>query len=49
MSPQEALKIIDQAVSQLNGNREVHIALTNAIGVLSEAIKPKDEPKPDTE
>jgi hypothetical protein len=43
MNPNEALQILDQAVSQLQANREVHIKLQEAIGILKETIKSKSE------
>jgi hypothetical protein len=45
MTPQEALNILDQAVSQLQANRQIHVQLQQAIEVLREAIKPKEEKK----
>lgn len=43
MNPEDALKLLDQAVSQLPANREVHVRLQQAIKILEEAIKPKKE------
>ena len=41
MSPNDALSLLDQAVSQLSANREVHVKLQQAVEVLKEAIRPK--------
>ena len=41
MKPTEAISLLDQAVSQLSANREVHVKLQQAIEVLKEAITPK--------
>lgn len=34
MNPQEALNLLDRAVSQVNANRETHILLVRALEVL---------------
>ena len=43
MSPNDALNMLDQAVSALQANRQVHVQLQQAIEILREAIK--EEPK----
>ncbi len=45
MKPEEALQICDQAVSQLQANREVHVKLQEAVQVLREAIIPTPKPE----
>ena len=45
MTKEEALNLLDQAVSQLQTNRQTHIQLQQAVEILKEAIKPKEEPK----
>jgi len=41
MTPEEALKIVDQICASVNLDRATHIKLQQAVQVLSEAIKPK--------
>ena len=41
MTKEEALNLLDQAVSQLQTNRQTHIQLQQAVEVLKEAIAPK--------
>lgn len=41
MTPQQALDLIDQNLAQLNGTREAHVTLQQAVAILQEAIKPK--------
>ena len=43
MKPEEALNLLDQAVSQLQTGREVHMKLQQAVQILRETIKPKEE------
>lgn len=43
MNPQQALELLDRAVSQVNANREAHIALVNALEVIKKAISPKED------
>ena len=45
MNPSEALNLLDQAVSQLSANRDVHVRLQQAIEILREAIRPKTAKK----
>jgi len=45
MSPTEALSLLDQAVSQLQAVRQVHVQLQQAIEILKEVLKPKVETK----
>lgn len=47
MKPEEALALVDNALSQINMSRADHIKAQEAIRVLSEAIKPKKEEKKD--
>lgn len=42
MTPQQALETLDNAVSQLSLSRKDHITLVQAVGVLKEAISPKE-------
>ncbi len=44
MKPNEALNIIDQAISTLQVNRETHLKLQEAITVIRETL-PKPEKK----
>jgi hypothetical protein len=44
MNPQEALKLIDNALAQLRVDRESHIKIQQAIALLRESIK-EDAPK----
>jgi hypothetical protein len=39
ITPEQALQMLDNAVSQLNMNREGHIALAEAVKVLNELVK----------
>lgn len=41
MKPEEALQLIDNAVAQLQTNRETHIRLQQAIEVLKKIINPE--------
>lgn len=43
MSPQEALRILDQVTSQINTSREGHIKIQEAIAVLSKLIIDKEK------
>ena len=43
MSPEEALKVLDQATAQLTANRETHAVIQQALTVLEVAIKPVDK------
>ena len=45
MTAQESLALLDRAVQTVSTTREGHIKLQEAIQVLSEAIKAKDEKK----
>lgn len=45
MTPQEALKLLDQAAAALNGSREVHVRLAQAVAILQDAISTKEEVK----
>lgn len=51
MTPQAALNLVDQNIAQLNGTREAHLQLQQAIAVLKQVINnlpAKVEPKPKT-
>lgn len=39
MTPEQAINIIDQAVAQIQANREVHVKLQEAIQILNNLIK----------
>lgn len=41
MKIEEAIQLVDSAVSQLQTNRETHVKLQQAIEVIKEAVKPK--------
>lgn len=45
MNPNDALNLLDQTVSQINTDRKNHVLLQQAVEVLKEAIKPKEEKK----
>jgi len=45
MKPSDALQILDNAVSTINTDRKNHSILQQAVEVLREAIKPKEEKK----
>jgi cell division septum initiation protein DivIVA len=45
MNPQDALNLLDQAVSQISTTRKDHVLLQQAIEVLREEIKVKEEKK----
>ena len=45
MTPQESLNILDQASSLAPLARQGHIQVQQALDVLREAIKPKEEKK----
>lgn len=47
MTPQEALKLLDQAAAAVSGNRETHIQLARAVAILQEALAPKKEESKD--
>ena len=46
MKPQEALQLIDQAVSQISANREVHIKISEALNVIRVALNKPVKSKP---
>lgn len=48
MTIPEALAMLDQAISQINTNRQTHIALQQALAVVAEAANkaPKEPEKP---
>jgi hypothetical protein len=39
MTPEQAVQMLDNAVAQLNINREGHIALVKAVEVLNELLR----------
>ena len=43
LKPEDALSLLDQAVSQISTTRKDHILLQQAIDTLKEIIKPKEE------
>ena len=43
MTPEQALQIIDQVCQNVPGTRKDHETIAQAIAVLAEAIKPKQE------
>lgn len=45
MTPQEALQLLDQAVAQMNTNRETHSRLVEAVDTLGKAIQPQQKPQ----
>jgi hypothetical protein len=45
MTPEQALKIVNDATGQLQANRETHSLIMQALAVLKDAIAPKPEPK----
>lgn len=49
MTPQEALNLLDQASSQLNANREIHVKLARAVATLQQVLQSpvKEEEKKD--
>lgn len=49
IKPEEALQLCDQAISQLQANRDVHVRLQQAVEVLKEAIIPVPKPEPKEE
>ena len=42
MKPDQALGLIDQVISRIQGTREDHDRMKQAISVLAQAIQPKD-------
>lgn len=49
MKPEDALKLVDSICSRVSLNRESHVQVQQAIQILTEAIKPKEEAKPKVE
>lgn len=50
MDTNQAIELLDQAVGQLQANREIHIQLSQAIKVIQVALAEKnEEKKPKTE
>lgn len=45
MTPEEALRIVDQAAGKAILSRQDHIVVQQAVQVLAEAIKAKEEEK----
>ena len=45
MSPEEAIRVLDQATAQISTNRENHALIQQALTVLEVAIKPVDKPE----
>lgn len=45
MKPEEALQILDNVCSQVQLNRSDHVKIQQAVEVLKEAIKLKEEKK----
>jgi len=45
MKPEQALQLLDQVLANVNGTRADHVKLQEAILVLKEAIKKKEEIK----
>lgn len=43
MTTEQALNLIDQVLANVNGTRGDHQKIVEALGVLREAIKPKDK------
>lgn len=43
MSVEQALKLIDNLISVYKGTRDEHTALNQALSVLQEAVKPKED------
>jgi high-affinity Fe2+/Pb2+ permease len=39
LTPEQALKLLDDNLSQLNGSRQAHLTLMAAVGVLREALE----------
>lgn len=46
MTPEQAVQMLDNAVAQLNINREGHIALVKAVEVLNELVRSLAEKAP---
>jgi hypothetical protein len=46
MKPEQALQILDQAAQMAPLTRRDHINVVEAVSVLQELLKPKEEPKP---
>jgi len=47
--PSEALNFLDNLLSQVAGSRKDHVAIQGAIGVIADALAPKDAPINDLE
>ncbi len=45
MSPEDAIELLDQAVAQINGPRQLHIQLQQAIDCLRDSIGNSTQPK----
>lgn len=45
MKPQDAINALDQAVSHVQANREVHVQLQEAVQVIREALAPTEKGK----
>ena len=44
MTPEQALKLLDQAGAAANGNRTDHYNIQEAVRILAEVIRPKPDP-----
>lgn len=45
MSPVEALNILERVTANVNGTRRDHLAVIQALQVIGDALKPKEEKK----
>lgn len=49
MKTEQALKLVDQVCASVSLNRESHVQVQQAIQILTEAVKPKEEVKSEEE
>ena len=47
MTPEQALKLLDQAAQEANTSRQGHANLIEAVRVMSEAIKAEESDEPE--
>lgn len=45
MTPERAIQIIDQAISQVSANRETHNVLIEAVNTMKELIPTQESPQ----
>lgn len=43
MTPEQALNLLDRVCSKIPASREDHVNIQQAVTILAEAIKPKEE------